>query len=73
MDTVLATKTHAEREDEETERLIRPAPKVKPSRHDRKREQVQVVDPDLETKDPDLSLNYKGVTARVVTRWLAQR
>ena len=33
-----ATKTNPEREDEEAERLVRPLPKVKPPRHDRRRE-----------------------------------
>jgi hypothetical protein len=66
------TKTPGEREDEETERLVRPTPKVKPSRHDRKREQVDATpDPDLSSeKDKDLSLNYKDLAASVAARWV---
>ncbi len=54
-----ATKTHGERQDEEAERLVRPAPKLKPPRHDRRRERVQV-DSD-EEEDKDLSLNFKTI------------
>ena len=54
-----ATKTHAEREDEEAERLVRRSPKLKPSRDDSKRERVDVSDPDTGDQDRDLSLNYK--------------
>jgi DNA topoisomerase IB len=54
-----ATKSHAEREDEEAERLIRESPKKKPSRDDSKRERMNTQeDPDTK-KDKDLSLNYK--------------
>lgn len=43
-----ATKTPLEREDEETERLVRPAPKLKPPRHDKRRERMEPEeDPDL--------------------------
>lgn len=69
-----ATKDQYERESEEVERLVRPAPKLKPPRHDKRRESVDPdKDPDLNTKDKDLSKNYKdiggSVGARVVTRW----
>lgn len=58
----VATKTPGEREDEEAERLVRPSPKLKPPRDDRKREKMQVEsDPDLKGSDKDLSLNYKDV------------
>lgn len=58
--TYVATKTDAEREDQEAERLVRPSPKLKPSRNDSKRERVHVHDPDTsEARDKDLSLNYK--------------
>lgn len=68
-----ATKDHYERENEETERLIRPSPKVKPPRKDKRRELVEPdKDPDLDQKDPDLSMNYKDIggsmSARVLTR-----
>ncbi|MFA6233493.1 MAG: RNA ligase family protein, partial [Bacteroidota bacterium] len=61
------TKTPGEKEDEEIERLSRPAPKNKPPRTDLRREHVKESDPDTDadksdtTKDPDLSLNYKKV------------
>lgn len=59
----IATKTPHEKEEEETERLSRPAPKYKPPRHDLRRERVQVEDKDVERpnaeNDRDLSLNYK--------------
>src|SRR5574338_1059123 len=64
---VWATKDLHEREDDEAERLVRPAPKVKPPRHDRRREETQADrDPDIDTdkdtkRDPDLSLNRKNV------------
>jgi tRNA nucleotidyltransferase/poly(A) polymerase/DNA topoisomerase IB len=65
-----ATKSPAEHEDEEVERLVRPDPKHKPPRHDLRREQVKEKDEDTEyqgaDKDRDLSLNYK----RVAARWL---
>jgi hypothetical protein len=54
-----ATKSEAEREDEEAERLVRRSPKLKPSRDDSKRERVTVSDPDTGDQDRDLSLNYK--------------
>lgn len=72
-----ATKTHAEQQDEEAERLVRPAPKLKPPRRDRRREMVEVdSDPDTEEQDPDESRNYKdvgGSVRRVVARYLEAR
>lgn len=75
---VLGTKDHAEREDEEAERLVRPLPKKKPPRRDRRREQMRPDrDPDVEGDsdlkgDPDLSLNYKSVggSVRLIARVL---
>jgi hypothetical protein len=69
----IATKDHFERENEETERLVRPAPKVKPPRKDKRRETVEPdKDPALDQKDPDLSMNYKDIggsmSSRVLTR-----
>jgi hypothetical protein len=64
---VLSTKNRTEREEEEAERLVRPLPKLKPPRKDRRREEMQVDgDPDVEgdpdTKsDPDMSLNRREV------------
>jgi len=73
MDRV-GTKDHVERETDEAERLVRPAPKVKPPRHDKRRERMDVDDdPDLDLTDKDLSKNYKtiggSVTHRVLERW----
>lgn len=69
MEPVWATKTQQEREDEEAERLVRPAPKKKPPRRDRRRERTDANqdpdtqgDPDMKG-DPDMSLNYKDVGA----------
>jgi hypothetical protein len=62
-----ATKSEGEREDEEIERLVRTSPKVKPPRHDRRRERVEtdqdpdLKDPDTVESDPDLSKNYKTI------------
>lgn len=68
-----ATRDNYEREDDEAERLMRPSPKVKPPRPDRRREDTEPEsDPDL-AGDPDLSLNYKSVGGsanRVLARFL---
>ena len=60
-----ATKTHSENEDDQSERLVRPAPKDKPPRRDLHDEKVHEKDPDLDNggadADRDLSLNYKKV------------
>ena len=62
-----STKDHYERETEESERLVRPAPKLKPPRHDRRREDMRPGrDPDIDddpdiAKDKDLSLNHKNI------------
>lgn len=66
----LGTKSIGDREDEEAERLVRPLPKKKPPRKDRRRERMDVErDPDLsdeDTKrDPDLSLNRKNIGGSV--------
>jgi len=65
-----ATKTHAEKEDEAVEDLVKPAPKFKPPRKDLKKKRVDMGDEDTEggtaDTDEDLSLNYK----RVAMRWL---
>ncbi len=73
---IRATKDNFELEEEEAERLVREAPKIKPPRDDKKREDVHERDPDTDG-DPDLksedgSLNYKNVggSARVVARFL---
>jgi hypothetical protein len=59
---VTGTKDLHEREEEEAERLVRPLPKVKPPRHDRRREEVQAEkDPDLSKNDKDLSKNRREI------------
>jgi hypothetical protein len=75
-----ATKDTHEREDDEAARLVRPSPKVKPPRRDKRRETTRAErdpdtagDPDLKG-DPDRSMNYKTIggslRARVMTRYL---
>ena len=68
-----ATKDHYENETDEAERLVRPAPKVKPPRDDKKREDVHERDPDTDGDpdlkgDPDMSVNYKNVGGSMVDR-----
>lgn len=69
-----ATKTDAEREDEATEKLVKPSPKKKPPRKDLRNERVESEDdPDLDTDDDDLSLNFKKVATRVLFAEMAVR
>lgn len=67
-----ATKTDAEKEEEEAERLVRPSPKDKPPRRDLRRERIKEEDEDTRPagaeNDRDLSLNYKRVAGRWVHR-----
>jgi hypothetical protein len=61
-----STKDTEDRFDEEADRLVRPSPRKKPPRHDKRRERVNVdTDPDLSERDPDMSLNYKDVGGSV--------
>lgn len=66
----LGTKDHHERYEEEANRLVRRSPKVKPPRHDRRREQIQT-ESDPDAKDPsdvkDRSMNYKNIGGSVKT------
>jgi hypothetical protein len=73
-----ATKDRYEEETEESERLIHPAPKVKPPRHDKRRERMNpdrdpdiADDPDI-AHDKDLSLNYKNVGGSLAGRVLSR-
>jgi len=66
-----ATKDTYERENDEAERLVRPSPKVKPPRRDKRRERIDS-DPE-EERDKDLSLNYKDVGGAVLRRFLAEK
>lgn len=77
-----ATKDTHEHEEAEAERLVRRAPKVKPPRHDLRRERLKERDPDVEgdpdtTGDRDLSMNYKviggSVSHRVLSRFIMAR
>ena len=61
-----ATKSDAEKEQEEAERLVRKSPKKKPPRKDKERSRVEVEDPDTDTEDKDLSMNYKDIGGSVV-------
>jgi hypothetical protein len=72
-----ATKDTYEREDDESERLVRPSPKVKPPRRDLRRDTIDPEEDsdDEETKeDDDRSLNYKTIggslSGRVVSRFV---
>lgn len=73
---IQSTKTPAERQDDEAERLVRPAPKLKPPRRDRRRERDesdQEVDPDEVADRKDRSENYKNVggsAQRIVAKYL---
>ncbi len=69
----VGTKTDAEREDEATEKLVKPSPKKKPPRHDLRNERVESDDPDLDDTDDDLSLNFKKVAGEVFVRQMAVR
>lgn len=63
---VTSTKDLHEREEEEAERLVRPLPKIKPPRRDRRREQVEAErDPDLGKSDKDLSKNRREIGGSV--------
>lgn len=68
------TKDPYERETEETERLVRESPKVKPPRRDLRRETVEPDrDQDLSSADPDMSKNFKDIGGSVARRWLERQ
>ena len=62
-----ATKDHYEREEEETERLVRPSPKSKPPRHDRRRERINTDPPEPSDKESS------SVAVSVVARYLCAK
>jgi len=71
-----ATKTDAEREDEEAERLLKPEPKYKPPRNDLRRRRVETeqdADPDKKQDDKDRSQNYKDAAHRALVQRVAAR
>ena len=57
------TKTEGEKEDEQAEAMVKPLPKKKPPRNDLRKRRMDTDDPDLDSSDPDLSLNYKRVAS----------
>ena len=68
----VGTKSPAEREDEEVERLVRRNPTKKPPRHDLRRERIRVEDdPDIEDLgqegDKDISRNFKRVGSELIS------
>lgn len=74
----MATKSPAEKEDENVEKMLRPEPKKKPPRYDlRNNRTLEDRDEDLEGMgagdrgDRDLSLKWNKVAHRVAFRWLA--
>lgn len=69
----VGTKTNGEREDEAVEALVKPAPKLKPPRHDLRKERLDTDDSDVGGTDDDLSLNFKKVAARHLQTVQAQR
>lgn len=71
-----ATKSDAEREDEEAERLLKPEPKHKPPRGDLRRRRVESereADPDKKQDDKDRSQNYKDAAHRALVQRVAAR
>lgn len=56
-----STKSDSQKEDEDVGELSRTPPKVKPPRKDLQRHKIRVEDPDLDTKDKDLSMNRKDI------------
>jgi hypothetical protein len=62
------TRDTYEREEDEVERLVRPAPKVKPPRHDRRREILTDSEDKDKEVDKDLSLNKKYIGGSTAAR-----
>ncbi len=66
-----ATKTDLQKQDEEFERLVRPSPKLKPPRHDLRRERVDFEsDPDNDDSSDkkDRSRNFKDIGGSIIAR-----
>lgn len=72
----VATKSKAEKEEEETRKLLRPDPKKKPPRQDLRKHRIEEEDEDLKgdraDEDKDRSLNYKHVAALYIARQKAK-
>lgn len=67
---IKGTKSEHEREQKEVERLVKKSPPKKPPRIDKERRTIKIKDPDLDQKDPDLSLNYKDIGGSVAQRFI---
>lgn len=66
-------KSEDKHDEEQIENLIKPAPKKKPPRTDREKRRIKTRDSDTDSKDKDLSMNYKdigGSAQRVLMRYL---
>lgn len=72
----VATKSEAEKEEEEVRKLLRPDPKKKPPRQDLRKHRIEEEDEDLKgdraDEDKDRSLNYKHVAALYLARQKAK-
>ena len=64
-----ATRTPSEKEDDAIEKMVQPSPKKKPPRKDLQKHRIQEDDPDLDTKDPDLSMSETKVAMAVRIAW----
>jgi len=73
------TKSDGDKEDDNARKLIKKEPKKKPPRRDLRKRRLDDTDPDIEPQgaenDPDLSLNWKKVSAihRMADFWLRRR
>lgn len=64
-----ATKSDAEREEDQVEELVKKDPKKKPPRHDLRKQRIKQKDPDLEDNEQDRkdhSMNHKDIGASMV-------
>jgi len=66
-----STKDQYQRENEEVERLVKKSPTKKPPRTDKNRDRIKVEDPDLDSDDKDLSLNYKDIGGSSIAKRVA--
>lgn len=69
----IATKDSYEKEQEESERLVKPSPKKKPPRHDKTRTKMKTDDKDIGSDvvgDKDMSMNFKDIGGSIVAKVL---
>lgn len=65
-------KTSAEEHiEKEIERNVRRSPSEKAPRPDKERRRIKIKDPDLDQKDPDMSMNYKDIGGSRIARRVA--